>query len=89
MSGLAKKFEYPKLHIFNRKLCTLYMYRMSGVAEILNVQNFLILTGNCIHNIYEMSGYVEKLNIQNYEKLTGKCVHYTYEISRLGEKLNI
>ena len=39
------------------------MYGMSGVAEILNVQNFLILTGNCIHNMYGMSGYAEKLNI--------------------------
>ena len=81
--------EYPQLHIFNGKLCTLYMCGMSGVAETLNVQNFLILTRNCIHNIYEMSGYAEKLNIQNYENLTGKCVHYTYGISRLGEKLNI
>ena len=39
---ISRKIEYPKLLIFKRKLCTLYMYGMYGVAEKLNVQNFII-----------------------------------------------
>ena len=49
---------------------------MYGVAEKLNVQNFINLTGNCTHKMFGMSGFAEKLNIQNYKNLTGNCVHY-------------
>ena len=73
---ICKKIEYPKLLIFKRKLCTLYMYGMYGVAEKLNVQNFINLTGNCTHKMFGMSGFAEKLNIQNYKNLMGNCVHY-------------
>ena len=52
------------------------MYGMSGLAEKLNVQNFINLTGNCTHKMFGMSGFAEKLNIQNYKNLTGNCVNY-------------
>ena len=51
MSGLAKKLNIPLQHIFNRKLCTLYMYEMSGFAENLNMQNYENSTGNCVQYI--------------------------------------
>ena len=46
MSGLAEKLNIPLQHIFNRKLCTLYMYEMSGFAEKLNIQNYENSTEN-------------------------------------------
>ena len=65
MSGFAKKFECLEQRKFIGKLCTLYMYGMYGVAEKLNVQNFINLTGNCTHKMFGMFGFAEKLNIQN------------------------
>ena len=49
---------------------------MSVVAEKLNVQNLVNLTGNCIHNMYGMSRFVEKLNIQRCENSTENCLRY-------------
>ena len=51
MSGLAEKIEYPELQKFIRKLYTLYMYGRCGFAEILNIQNCINSTGNCVHYI--------------------------------------
>ena len=51
MSGLAKKIEYLELQKFNRKLYTLYMYKMSGFTEKLDIQNSINSTGNCAHYI--------------------------------------
>ena len=51
MSGLVKKLNIPLQHIFSRKLCTLYMYEMSGFAEKLNTQNYENSTGNCVQYI--------------------------------------
>ena len=46
-----KKIEYPEFQKFNGKLCTLYMYEMSGFAEKLNTQNYENSTGNCVQYI--------------------------------------
>ena len=51
MSGLAEKIEYPELQKFIRKLYTLYMYERCGFTEILNIQNCINSTGNCVHYI--------------------------------------
>ena len=51
MSGLAEKIEYPEFQKFNRKLYTLYMNRMCGFAEKLDIQNCINSTGNCAHYI--------------------------------------
>ena len=61
MSGLAKKIEYLELQKFNRKLCTLYLYKMFGFAEKLIVQNCANSAGNCVHQMYGMFGFAEKL----------------------------
>ena len=63
MSRFAKKIEYPELRKFNGKLYTLYIYRISGFVEKLNVQNCINSTENCIHYTYEMYGFKEKLNV--------------------------
>ena len=86
---IKRKIEYPELPIFNGKLCTLYMYRMSRLAEKLNVQNSINWTGNCIYNLYGMSRFAKNLNIQNCENWTGYCVHYMRGMFTLAEKLNI
>ena len=44
-----KKIEYPEFQKFNGKLCTLYMYEMSGFAEKLNIPNSKNSTKNCVH----------------------------------------
>jgi len=72
------EIEYPKFHKFGGKLCTLYMYGMSGFAKKLNIQNCVNSTGNCVHYMYGMSSFVEKLNIQNFVKSAGNCVQYKY-----------
>ena len=74
---IRRKIEYHGLHIFNGKLCTLFMYGMFGLTEKLNVHNCINWVGNCIRNMYGMSGFVENLNIQNCENSTVNCVHYT------------
>ena len=74
---IRRKIEYHGLHIFNGKLCTLFMYGMFGLTEKLNVHNCINWMGNCIRNMYGMSGFVENLNIQNCENSTVNCVHYT------------
>ena len=34
---ICREIDYPELHKFNRKFYTLYMYRISGFAEKLNI----------------------------------------------------
>ena len=46
---LQKKNEYLALRKFNGKLCTLYIYGMSGFVEKLNIPNTENSTGNCVH----------------------------------------
>ena len=75
---ICRKFDYPELRIFNWKVCTLYMYEMSGFAKKLNFQNRVNWTGNCIHNMYGMSGFAVNLNIQNCENSTRNCVNYIF-----------
>ena len=41
------EIEDPKFRKFNEKLCTLYMYGMSGYAEKLKIWNCVNSTGNC------------------------------------------
>ena len=48
---ISRKIEYLLLHIFNGKLCTLYMYGMSGFAEKLNIQNCENSSENCVNYI--------------------------------------
>ena len=44
---MCRKIEYPEQRKFKGKLCTLYMYGMSGLAKKLNVQNCVNSTGKC------------------------------------------
>ena len=46
-----RKIEYPELRKFDGKLCTLYMYGMSGFVAKLNIQNYENLTANFVHYI--------------------------------------
>ena len=45
---ISYKIEYPKLRKFNGKLCTLYMYKMAGFEEKLNIQSYKNSTANCV-----------------------------------------
>ena len=45
------KIEYPKRRKFIRKLCTLYMYRMSRFPKKLNIQSCENSTENCVRYI--------------------------------------
>ena len=65
------------------------MYGLYGFAEKFKIQNFINLTGNCVHYMYGLSRFAKKLNIQNYVNSTGNCVHYMYGLSGFAEKLNI
>ena len=67
--------EYSKFVKFNEKLCTLYMYEISGFAEKLNIFKYINSTGNYVCYTYGMSGFANKLKIQNCVNSTGKCVH--------------
>ena len=58
---IFKKIEHPKLHKFDRKLCTLYLYKMFGFAKKLIVQNCANSAVNCVHQMYETFGFAEKL----------------------------
>ena len=46
-----RKIEYLELQKFNGKLCASYMYRMTGFAEKLNIQNCENSMGNCVQYI--------------------------------------
>ena len=78
---------------FERKLCTLYLYKMFGFAEklcTLNVRNVQICweieypelrkskKKFCRLYLNKMSGFAKKLNIQNSENSTGNCIQYIY-----------
>ena len=39
---IRRKIKYPKFHKFNGKLCTLYMYKLSGFTEKLNILKYKI-----------------------------------------------
>ena len=67
----SKKFEYPELLKFNRKLYTLYV----NSVDMLNVWNCVNLSGNYVDYMYGMSGFEEKLNIQNCVNSTRNWVH--------------
>ena len=64
---ICRKIKYPKLHKFNGKLCTLDVWKIvyimctdcQDLQKMLNIQNCVKLTGNCIHQMYEFSGFVE------------------------------
>ena len=67
--------EYSKFLKFNEKLCTLYMYGISGFAEKLNILKYINFTGNYVCYTYGMSGFADKLKIQNWVNSNGNCVH--------------
>ena len=72
---ICRKIEYPELRKFKGKLCTLYMYRMFGLAKKLNVQSCKNSTGNC--TLYVRKVWIcRKLKIQNFENSMENCVHY-------------
>ena len=60
------------------------MYGFSGFKEkmnfvdMLNAQNCVNPTGNCVQQVYELSGFAKKLNIQNCVNLMGNYVHQLY-----------
>ena len=72
---IRKKIKYPKFHKFNGKLCTLYMYKLSGFTEKLNIQTYVNSTGNYVRYSYGMSGFADKLTMQNYVNLIRNSVH--------------
>ena len=57
------------------------MYRMSRLAEKLNIQNWVNSMGNCVYYIYGISGFAEKLNstdtlnAQNCVNPTANCAY--------------
>ena len=85
---MCRKIEYPEQRKFKGKLCTRYMYGMSGLAKNWMSKIAYILLEN-VHYVYEMSGVAEKSNIQNSVNWTGNCVHYMYGMSGFAENLNI
>ena len=56
-------------------MCTLYMYRISGFAEKLNILKYINSTGNYVDYMYGMFGYADKLKIQNNVNSPINCVH--------------
>jgi len=52
-----------------------YLYRISGFADKLKIQNSINSTGNCVHWTHGLCGFAYKLKIQNYVNSTGNCVH--------------
>ena len=48
----CREIEYTELHKLKKKFWNLYLHRISGFAEKLNIQNSENSTGNCIHYIY-------------------------------------
>ena len=90
MSRFAEKFEYPELRKFNWKLCTLYMYGMSGFIEKLNIQNWKNSTRNCFHYICTECLDLQKTEYPELRKFNGKLFTlYMCGRSCFGEKLNI
>ena len=57
------EIEYSKFVKFNEKLCTLYMYEISGFVEKLNILKYINSTGNYVCYTYGMSGFANKLKI--------------------------
>ena len=86
---ICKKIEHPKLHKFDRKLCTLYLYKTFGYVEKLNVQNCVNSTENCVQYMYGMSGFAEKLNVQICENSMRNCACYMCGMLGLAGKLHI
>ena len=74
---MCRKIKYLELRKFNGKLCTLYMYGMSGFAEKFECTELQKFNGKlCTLYIYGTSLFAENLIIQNYENSTGNCVQY-------------
>ena len=43
------EIENPKFHKFSGKLCTVYMYGLSGFADEFKIQNYVNSMGNSVH----------------------------------------
>ena len=71
----CEEIEYPKFRKFSGKLCTLYMYGLSGFAEKLNILKYINSMGNYVHYTYGMSGFADKLKIWMSVNSTENCVH--------------
>ena len=86
---MCRKIEYPEQRKFKGKLCTLYMYGMSGLAKKLNVQNCVNSTGKCtlrVRNVWVS----EKIECPKLRKFNRKlCTLYMYGMSRLAKKLKV
>ena len=80
---ICRKIEYPELRKFNGKFCALCMYRMSGFAEKLNIQNCKILMGNyiCTNGLDLLKNWISR---------TAKlCTLYLYVMSGFAKNLNV
>ena len=75
---ICRKIQYLELRKFNEKLCTLYMYRMSGFAENLNVQNCKNSTANCVHYIFTECLSLQKIWLSRTVKIQLEIVYTIY-----------
>ena len=75
---ISKKIEYPKLHIFNGKLCMLYINGMDGLEEKLNIQRVKNSTGNCVHYICTECLDLQKNWISRTAKIQWEIVYGIY-----------
>ena len=75
---IRRKIEYPKLRKFKGKFCTLYMYRMSGFAEKLNIQNCENSIGSFLYYICTEGLYLQKHWISKTAKIQWQIVYVIY-----------
>ena len=75
---LERKIEYPELRKFDGKLCTLYMYGMSGFVAKLNIQNYENLTANFVHYICTECLDLQKNWISRTAKFQWEIVYIIY-----------
>ena len=75
---ICKKIDYPELQKFNGKLCTLYVYKKSGFAENLNIQNYKNWMANCVHDICTEHLDSQKIWISRTAKIQLEIVYIIY-----------
>ena len=56
----CREIEYTELRKLKKKFWNLYLHRISGFAEKLNVQSYINSMKNCVHYTYKMSRFEEK-----------------------------
>ena len=53
----------------------------------MNIQNYVNLTGICVHYMYGLFGFAKKLNIQSRVNSMGNCVYYMYRFFGFAKKI--